>query len=166
MHEVEPTVCLAQRSAVPDLLFEDVQAARVEDIRLYLEHPQTIGGDAPLHRVTVFLTYSCDLRCVYCKTIALTAEQLRMFPQKAVTFTYDRFCAMLAGIASPIDHLHFTGGEAMLVRDLPRMVEHARATGIRHVSITSNGTRPWPAFEALVRSGISEVRISLDARDP
>jgi len=52
------------------------------------------------------------------------------------------------------------------VRDLPRMVQLARAQGVTHQSITSNGTPPLHRFVALVESGIDEIRISLDARDP
>src|SRR5262245_43619093 len=79
--------CRQHRSAVPDLLFEDIRDARVEDIRPYLEDPEDLDETAALHRVTVFLTYRCNLDCPYCKTIARTADELRTFPQKQITYT-------------------------------------------------------------------------------
>ena len=80
--------CPLHRSVVPDLLFEDVQATRIEDIRPFLGEPELIETRTPLHRVTIFLTYGCNLACPYCKTIARSAAELRVFPQKAATFTY------------------------------------------------------------------------------
>jgi MoaA/NifB/PqqE/SkfB family radical SAM enzyme len=151
---------------VPDLLFEDVLCARVADITRCLDEPERLAAEDPLHRLTIFLTYQCNLACPYCKTIARTARDLELFPQKRSTFTLASFTALLDSLrASPIRHLHFTGGEATLVHDLPRMVRFARERGVDHVSITSNGTRPLDGYLRLVDSGIGEIRISVDARD-
>lgn len=68
-------------------------------------------------------------------------QEARIFPQKAVSFTYKAFGTLLAALqGAPIRHLHFTGGEATLVRDLPRMLGLAREWGVERLSITSNGT--------------------------
>src|SRR5688572_31425423 len=105
--------CANYRSAVPDLLFEDVLDARLADIQPYLHEPERIDHATPLHRLTVFLTYRCNLSCPYCKTIARTAAELGAFPQKAETFDLASFRSMLdAHDGTPIQHLHFTGGEA------------------------------------------------------
>jgi molybdenum cofactor biosynthesis enzyme MoaA len=155
------------RSHVPDLLFEDVRDARVLEIVPYLADPQTIDEHAPLHRMTVFLTYRCNLDCPYCKTIARSEEELRISPQKRETISYAAFEALLDshGI-TPIRHIHFTGGEAALVPDLPRMVRLAKAHSVPHVSITSNGALAPAVYEALIASGIDEIRISIDAHEP
>jgi molybdenum cofactor biosynthesis enzyme MoaA len=154
------------RSRVPDLLFEDVRRARVADIGRWLDEPERLAPDAPLHRLTVFLTYRCNLACPYCKTIARTARDLALFPQKRSTFTLASFAALLDSLQdSPIRHLHFTGGEATLVHGLPGMVRLARDRGIEHVSLTSNGARPLDTYVRLIDSGIAEIRISVDARD-
>jgi molybdenum cofactor biosynthesis enzyme MoaA len=151
---------------VPDLLFEDVLYARVADIMRCLDEPERLAADDPLHRVTIFLTYQCNLACPYCKTIARSASDLERFPQKRSTFSYASFAALLDSLqASPIRHVHFTGGEATLVHDLPRMIRLARDRGVEHISITSNGTRPLDTYFGLIDSGIDEIRISVDARD-
>lgn len=161
-----PTMCNTYRSLVPDLLFEDVQNERILEIQPYLEEPELVNASVPLHRLTIFLTYACNLDCPYCKTIARTAEELRLFPQKAHQFTLETFERLLQSQEdAPIRHLHFTGGEATLVRDLPRMVRLAKETGLEHVSITSNGTMPARCYEALIDSGMDEIRISVDARE-
>jgi molybdenum cofactor biosynthesis enzyme MoaA len=151
------------RSRVPDLLFEDVCDARVEDIRDLLEHPHEVAETTALHRVTVFVTYKCNLECTYCKTIVRTAEDLRARPQRAKSYDREQFERLLAAHgATPIEHLHFTGGEATLLRDLPDMVRAAKAHGVGCVSITTNGTLPPQTYTRLVHAGIDEIRISLD----
>jgi len=44
------------RSAVPDLLFEDVTNARVDELGLLLDDPYCVDAATRLHRVTVFVT--------------------------------------------------------------------------------------------------------------
>lgn len=155
------------RSLAPDLLFEDVCQARVDDIRRYIARPETIDERAPLHRLTVFLTYSCNLDCPYCKTIARSAAEYAAHPQKRSVIRLADFAALLGGLEpSEIRHVHFTGGEAALRGDLPEMIRLAKSRGVAAVSITSNGTLPPARYAACIDAGIDEIRISLDASDP
>lgn len=153
----------ANRSVVPDLLFEDVCAERVDDIAALLADPHTIAATDRLHRITVFVTYRCNLRCTYCKTIVRSPADLQALPQRATSLDATQFARMLTSHGTtPIEHLHFTGGEASLLRDLPTMVRTAKANGVRCVSITTNGTQPAGVYTALVDAGIDEIRVSLD----
>lgn len=155
------------RSPAPDLLFEDQCEARVGDIRPWLDEPGAADPRAPLHRLTLFATYRCQLQCPYCRTPAWTAEDLRRFPQKGHAYDLGAFRTLLESLdGTPVRHLHATGGEATLVPELPAMVRHARDNGIPHVSITSNGATAWSQLEALVDGGLTEIRISVDAHEP
>ena len=49
------------RSPVPDLLFEDARLARLAEIAPLLADPELHDSAVPLHRITVFLTYRCNL---------------------------------------------------------------------------------------------------------
>ena len=49
MKSTDCDVCRQDRSAVPDLLFEDIQAARVADLRPYLEHPEAVDERTQLY---------------------------------------------------------------------------------------------------------------------
>jgi molybdenum cofactor biosynthesis enzyme MoaA len=156
-----------ERSPVPDLLFEDVCAARIAEIQPFLDRPEAIDGTAPLHRLTVFLTYACNLTCPYCKTIARSAAEYEERPQKRAVIRLPDFAALLDRLAPHhLRHVHFTGGEAALRADLPQMIQLAKARGVAYASITSNGTLPPACYRALVDAGIDEIRISLDASDP
>ncbi len=155
------------RSPVPDLLFEDIQAARIRDISPYLKCPGLIDAFTPLHRMTIFLTYQCNLHCAYCKSSFNNPKQLRRFPHRAISFTMESFEQALRSFNGiPIRHMHFTGGEAALVRELPQMVRSAKDFGVSHTSITSNGTLSFGLYQSLIESGLDEIRISIDAGDP
>ena len=155
------------RSPVPDLLFEDERDARVVELGALLRHPTGLRAQDPLHRVTVFLTYRCNLDCPYCKTIARSDAELEARPEKRRSFDLASFSALLDSHAgTPIRHLHFTGGEASLVHELPAMVRLAKARGVERTSLTTNGTRPAEHLLSLVTVGLDEVRVSIDADEP
>lgn len=60
-------------------------------------------------------------------------------------------------------HLHFTGGEAALEKQLPAMVARARQRGVERLSLTSNGTLSPERYFSLIEAGLDEIRLSLDA---
>ena len=148
----------------PDLLFEDQQAARVEEIAPLLAAPERIDASVPLHRLTVFVTYGCNLACPYCKTIARDEAERQAAPHKRLRHDLASFTALLAAHAgTPLRHLHLTGGEAATVAEVVEMVRVARAQGVRAISMTSNGTLPAQRYLDLVAAGLDELRISIDA---
>jgi molybdenum cofactor biosynthesis enzyme MoaA len=155
------------RSPVPDLLFEEERDARVDELGHLLDAPLRLDASTPLHRVTVFLTYRCNLDCPYCKTIARSEAELEARPEKRRSFDAAAFEALLASHrGTPLRHLHFTGGEASLVHGLPEMVRLAKASGVERLSLTTNGTRPASHLLALVDAGLEELRVSIDADEP
>ena len=148
----------------PDLLFEEECDARIRDVAHLLESPENIGIGDPLHRLTVFLTYACNLACPYCKTIPRGPPDLLAHPQKRLRYDRVSFAALLdAHEGTPLRHLHFTGGEAAIVPGVKEMVRLARDRGVGAISMTSNGTLGAPLYLALVDAGLHELRISLDA---
>ena len=150
---------LRSRSPVRDLLFDDVREKRLDEIRTLLHRPANVSAETPLHRITLFLTYRCNLACSYCKTIHL--------PKPGFGWDPDLLRALLAAHSgAPIRHLHFTGGEAVLSPALSEMIRLAKAGGVARVSVTSNGALPPRRYLDLVAAGIDEIRISIDAEDP
>ncbi len=156
----------ATETRAPDLLFEHEQRHRVEELGDTLNRPELLRPDAAFHRITVFLTYRCNLDCPYCKTIARTETERERSPQKRRVHDLESFEALLASYGgAPVRHLHFTGGEAALVPDLPSMARSARRRGVEALSLTSNGTLAPDRYLALLEAGLTELRISLDANE-
>jgi len=153
-------------SPVPDLIYEDQQETRVSDIARLLDRPESVSADDALHRITVFVTYACNLACPYCKTITRSAAELDALPHKRAVYSLETLGRLLdPHTGTPIRHLHFTGGEATLLRDLPAMIREARRRGVERISLTSNGTASPDRYLALADAGLDELRISLDADD-
>ena len=153
-------------SPVPDLLFDDQRDARVEDIRRFLEQPHELDETARLHRVTVFVSYRCNLSCPYCKTIVRSEADLVALPQRAVAHDRESFGRFLDSFGdTSLAHLHFTGGEASLHPHIEHMVGAAKQHRRIRLSLTSNGTAPPERYLRLARFGLDELRISIDAAD-
>jgi MoaA/NifB/PqqE/SkfB family radical SAM enzyme len=158
---------LRGRSPVPDLLYADARAARLAEISPLLARPEALDATVPLHRITVFLTYRCNLACPHCKTIARSRADLAARPEKRWSYDLAGFERLLDAYAgTPLRLVQLTGGEATLVRDLPAMIRSARARGVERTSLTSNGTRPPARYLELLDAGLDELKISLDAADP
>jgi cyclic pyranopterin phosphate synthase len=70
------------------------------------------------------------------------------------------------GAGLGIDKIRLTGGEPLLRRDLPRLVEQlVRIPGIRDVGLTTNGMMLAPMAQALWDAGLRRINVSLDTLD-
>ena len=150
-------------SNVPDLIHSICRDRRIDEIKNYF---RTGYGSIPeaLHRMILFVTYRCNLRCVYCKTITRQCTYERQ--EKVGEYDLPTFEKLLESFGQLwIRHIHFTGGEATLVRDFPAMVRAASRKGIT-CSLTTNGTASPRIYRDLVESGLREVRLSIDTPVP
>jgi cyclic pyranopterin phosphate synthase len=66
--------------------------------------------------------------------------------------------------AMGVDELRLTGGEPLVRRDFPRLVEMlTRVPGLRDVSLTTNGYLLERDADALVAAGVNRVNVSIDS---
>jgi GTP 3',8-cyclase len=66
-----------------------------------------------------------------------------------------------------LDAARFTGGEPLLRKELPQMMENAKNTpGIHDIAITTNGTLFRRRHKELLEAGLNRVNISIDALNP
>jgi MoaA/NifB/PqqE/SkfB family radical SAM enzyme len=149
--------------AAPDLIYQEARFARIREIIPYF---RDVAAKSPkrIHRVTLFTTFRCNLSCPYCHTIQNRPRPGS--PGDPVEYTLPLFKRLMDRMETgTIDHIHFTGGEATLVRDLPEMMGEATDRGIIS-SLTTNGTARPDVYRELVRRGLREVRISCDTHVP
>jgi cyclic pyranopterin phosphate synthase len=130
--------------------------------------PPTDGG--PLrdtfgrrhNNLRISVTDRCNLRCTYCM-----AEDVK-FMDKRHLLTFEeitRFVEIVAPLG--IDKVRLTGGEPLLRRDLPRLVEMiCRVPGIKDVGLTTNGLLLESLAGPLFDAGLRRINVSLDALDP
>jgi cyclic pyranopterin phosphate synthase len=90
------------------------------------------------------------------------------FMDRAELLTFEEIAAFVR-IAAPlgVDKIRLTGGEPLLRRDLPRLVEMLREIeGIRDIGLTTNGMLLGAQAQALYDAGLRRINISLDTLDP
>jgi MoaA/NifB/PqqE/SkfB family radical SAM enzyme len=95
-----------------------------------------------LNQITLITTYRCDLHCQHC---------LQGFPKKHEDFPVELFDKLLTE-AMPFGakHISFTGGEAHLHPEFPKLVEKAVAYGYTW-SLISHGYRAEPYLPLMER---------------
>ncbi len=103
----------------------------------------------------LFLTDNCNLRCVSC---ACWREHTRN------ELTTDEWRAVIRQLAQiGIVKMNFTGGEALIRRDLIELVGHARRCGIGDLHLNSNGLLlDRSTVHDLLDAGIRSFNISID----
>ena len=115
--------------------------------------------DRPLRSLRISVTDRCNLRCQYCMPEPdyawLPRESLLGFEE--IASIADVFVSLGA------DRVRVTGGEPLLRRDLPRLIELlASRPGIADLAVTTNGVLLASQAAALRRAGLRRITVSLD----
>ncbi len=108
--------------------------------------------------VRLSVTDRCDFRCVYCMS-----EDMTFLPRDRVLSLEEiaRLGRVFAGLG--VDTFRLTGGEPLIRRDLPWLVEQLAAHS--RVVMTTNGARLAQLAAPLKSAGLSRINISLDTLD-
>ncbi len=116
----------------------------------------------PHNNLRISVTDRCNIRCVYCM------PELVEFMPRAQLLNYEEIERVVRVAATlGIDKVRLTGGEPLVRRDLPILIEKLSAVpGIRDVGLTTNGVLLAPLADRLRRAGLERINISLDTMDP
>ena len=110
------------------------------------------------------VTDRCDLRCRYCM-----AERVRFLPRAEVLSLEELERIALAFIERGVTKLRITGGEPLVRRDVPLLIERLGARigdGLEELTLTTNATQLADHAERLFAAGVRRVNVSLDTLDP
>lgn len=117
-----------------------------------------ISKRTPLY-VQFAVSKNCDLKCRMCQAVESRKEE-RELTLKEIERLSDLLARLDVGV------LVLTGGEPLLRKDLPQIVEAFTRKGIT-VRLQTNATLATDRrVESLVEAGLREVTISLDTLDP
>jgi cyclic pyranopterin phosphate synthase len=111
--------------------------------------------------VRISVTDRCNIRCFYCMP-----EDVRFGPRDEVLSfeEIERLVRILAGLG--VDKVRLTGGEPLVRKDLPRLIERISATsGIDEIALTTNGVLLAQQAKALYDSGLRRLNVHLDTLD-
>jgi cyclic pyranopterin phosphate synthase len=115
----------------------------------------------PHDNLRISVTDRCNIRCVYCMP-----EQVTFLPRaELLAFEeIERFVRIATALG--INKVRLTGGEPLVRRELPRLVEKlASIPGLRDIGLTTNGILLAPVARTLYTAGLRRINISLDTLD-
>ncbi|BAJ64571.1 GTP 3',8-cyclase MoaA [Anaerolinea thermophila] len=115
-----------------------------------------------IHYLRISLTDHCNLRCVYCMPEDMTFRPAAEMLQDEELLLLVRIFASLG-----IDKIRLTGGEPTVRANIVSLVREISSTsGIRTVTMTTNGILLGKLAKPLKEAGLQRVNISLDTLDP
>jgi GTP 3',8-cyclase len=117
----------------------------------------------PLRNLRLSVTDRCNLRCEYC----MPEENYVWLPRQDL-LTFDEIGVLVdVFISLGVDKVRLTGGEPLLRREIPRLLELLAARpGLRDIALTTNGVLLADQAEALKAAGLQRITVSLDTLRP
>jgi GTP 3',8-cyclase len=117
----------------------------------------------PLRSLRVSVTDRCNLRCNYC----MPGEDYVWLPRQEL-LTFEEISRLVDVFTSlGVEDVRLTGGEPLLRRDLPKLVQMLTANPrIRDLALTTNGVLFGEQAEELRAAGLHRVTLSLDTLRP
>src|SRR6267154_941276 len=128
-----------------------------------ISHEPLIDTFGRVHdNLRISVTDRCNIRCFYCmpETGVEFMERREILSFEEI----ERFARIAAGLGS--DKLRVTGGEPLVRKDLPRLIEKLVAIpGIRDLAMTTNGVLLAEQARSLYDAGLRRLNIHLDTLD-
>ncbi len=126
-------------------MIEDIYSRKLKDLR-------------------ISVTDKCNFRCPYCMPIEIFGEDYQFSP-KADILTFEEIARLTKlFVRAGAEKIRLTGGEPLLRKDLPVLVEELAAIeGVRDLTLTTNGWFLAQHAEALKAAGLQRVTVSLDS---
>lgn len=121
-----------------------------------------VDGFGRLHDdLRVSVTDRCNLRCGYCMPV-----EPEWFPRREILSFEEIRRLVRVALACGVRKVRITGGEPLVRRDLPLLMEMLAAeAGLDDLSLTTNGLLLERMARSLVAAGLGRVNVSLDTLD-
>ena len=115
----------------------------------------------PHNNLRISVTDRCNIRCVYCMP-----EQVEFLPREQLLSFEEIERFVRIAVTLGIDKVRLTGGEPLVRRNLPILIERLAAIpGIKDIGLTTNGILLAPVARSLWDAGLRRINISLDTMD-
>ncbi len=120
----------------------------------------------PMRDIRISVTDQCNFRCAYCMPAELFGPDFPFLQEKEL-LSFEEIVRITKILATfGVEKVRLTGGEPLLRKDLPILVEQLNAIeGIKDVALTTNGVHLPKQARALAEAGLKRVNISLDTLD-
>ena len=116
----------------------------------------------PLQSLRISVTDRCNLRCSYC----MPEDEYAWLPRESLLSFEEITRLATVFVSLGVRKLRLTGGEPLLRRDLPALVNMLRGTGVAEIALTTNALLLAREAVALRRAGLDRVTASMDTLQP
>ncbi|OLP66773.1 Cyclic pyranopterin monophosphate synthase [Bacillus pumilus] len=122
----------------------------------------------PLRDLRISVTDRCNFRCTYCMPADIFGPDYPFLKkEELLSFEEIERLAKLFAKDLGVVKLRITGGEPLMRKDLPILIEKlAKIPGIEDIAMTTNGTLLPLYADKLKKAGLQRVTISLDSLNP
>ncbi len=114
------------------------------------------------NNLRISVTDRCNIRCFYC----MPENDVQFMDRREILSfeEIERFARVAAGLG--INKLRITGGEPLVRKDLPRLIEKLIAIpGIQDLAMTTNGVLLAEQARSLYDAGLRRLNVHLDTLD-
>ncbi|MCH6265215.1 MULTISPECIES: GTP 3',8-cyclase MoaA [Neobacillus] len=120
----------------------------------------------PLRDLRISVIDRCNFRCQYCMPADQFGPDFEFLPRSAL-LTYEEIERLgKIFVQLGVKKIRLTGGEPLLRRDLPILIEKLAAIeGLSDIGLTTNGVLLPKLAAKLKEAGLKRVNISLDSLD-
>ncbi|MEY2934595.1 MAG: 3,8-cyclase MoaA [Pseudomonadota bacterium] len=119
----------------------------------------------PLRDLRISVTDRCNFRCSYCMPRSVFGPGFRFLPPAEILSFEELAQVARVFVSLGVQKLRLTGGEPLLRRDLPRLIEMLPQGPEVDVALTTNGSLLAAHATALAKAGLRRVTVSLDSLD-
>jgi MoaA/NifB/PqqE/SkfB family radical SAM enzyme len=143
------------------LRYSPLNVLKAAETKLLRKRASTYCYNYPAF-IQVEVTTRCNLTCYMCPRM----EELKKKGTKARDMSFETFKTIVDQAQGLYSINPFGRGEPLIVPDIFRMIEYSVEKRVPHVSITTNGLLlKGETARALSRTGLTELRISIDGAD-
>ena len=118
----------------------------------------------PMRDLRISVTDRCNFRCTYCMPREVFDSGYKFLPHEAILSFEEiaRLARIFVGLG--VEKIRLTGGEPLVRRDVPRLIEMLRGLNVE-ITLTTNGSLLAKQAQVLARAGLNRVTVSLDSLD-
>lgn len=131
---------------------------KLEDIGFYTlsdERAANVHSLSNLQRCELILTDKCNFKCAYCRG---------MKKEDQVSLSFEEAMSVIdMWTVGNVKNIRLSGGEPTVWKGLISLVQYAKAAGIERIALSTNGSASTLTYDKLIRAGVNDFSISLDA---
>lgn len=120
----------------------------------------------PLQDLRISVTDRCNFRCTYCMPREIFGKDYVFLPKEHLLSNEEIVRLATAFVELGVNKIRLTGGEPLLRRDLPELIEAlSTIKGLEDIALTTNASLLPNKAAAIKAAGLKRINVSLDSQD-